>query len=372
MILIIAGSRGFPRDQVLAALEACPFPVTEVVSGAARGPDTYGAEWAHKHRVPVRYVHAAWQEHGRAAGPIRNAQMVDYAAAVEESALVAFWDGQSRGTADVMERARRAGLPILVVYPKDASGGQTTTSVPKLGGPGGGCDVNRATHLLGDNQPNGAEGPLQEDSMGRPENTMTTNDSICTPRSIWEPVVRALGPIEFDPASNPSSTVPAAAQVYLPSFSTDPEPQLGVWRSTPDFDYVYGDGLSFSWRGVGLTWLNGPYSQLPDREGRPSWWGKFIEEVDEGVHFFPVRTACEWWQTYVPQVTVLTFLRKRVVHDNNFTTKATKTRAVGELITDAAAFSQALAYVGPRAHLWIPEAEKLGWTLHLNGNRRFQ
>lgn len=208
--------------------------------------------------------------------------------------------------------------------------------------------------------------------MGRPENTMSENDSICTPEVIWKPIVETLGEIQFDPASNPASMVPAATRIWLPKFCMDPEPPPpGEYRTADGFDYTYGDGLKFDWGGVGLTFLNGPYSQLPDQKRRASWWGKFLTEVDEGIHFFPVRTACDWWQAYVPQLTTLTFLSKRVVHDNNYATKPTKRYKIGDLITDAAAFSQALGYVGPRPGVWLPTARKLGWTLELHGNPRF-
>lgn len=52
---------------------------------------------------------ADWNAHGKAAGPIRNQQM-----AQEADVLIAFWDGKSRGTKDMIEKATRAGLDMHV------------------------------------------------------------------------------------------------------------------------------------------------------------------------------------------------------------------------------------------------------------------
>ena len=53
---------------------------------------------------------ANWKTHGKAAGPIRNEQMANVA-----NALIAFWDGQSRGTANMISLAKSKGLKIAVV-----------------------------------------------------------------------------------------------------------------------------------------------------------------------------------------------------------------------------------------------------------------
>ena len=56
-------------------------------------------------------IHPAdWDKHGKAAGPIRNAEMAEVA-----DALIAFWDGQSRGTANMISLAKSKGLSVAVV-----------------------------------------------------------------------------------------------------------------------------------------------------------------------------------------------------------------------------------------------------------------
>jgi hypothetical protein len=112
---IIAGSRSLTDYELVeAAVEASGFTITEVISGAARGIDQLGERWAEAHGVPVRRFPANWEEHGRAAGPIRNREMIAVA-----DTLIAIWNG-SPGTEDVIRQARRAGLRIYVSRVGDA------------------------------------------------------------------------------------------------------------------------------------------------------------------------------------------------------------------------------------------------------------
>lgn len=111
MRTIIAGSRGIISPAALHfAVEECPWDITEVVSGGARGVDRMGEEWAESRGLPVKRFPAQWDKHGRAAGPIRNAEMARYA-----EALLALWDGQSRGTKNMIENAQKMGLKVHVV-----------------------------------------------------------------------------------------------------------------------------------------------------------------------------------------------------------------------------------------------------------------
>jgi hypothetical protein len=110
MLTIIAGSReGIHYDDVLKAMETCPWMPTEIVSGKARGVDTMGEQWAKENDVPIKEFPADWKNLGRKAGTLRNCQMGDYA-----DALVAVWDGSSRGTTHMIKYAREKGLKVHV------------------------------------------------------------------------------------------------------------------------------------------------------------------------------------------------------------------------------------------------------------------
>ena len=112
MKVIIAGSRTISdRESVEAAIKASGFEITEVVCGMARGVDTEGFNWAKDNNIPVKEFHADWEKYGRAAGPIRNKQMAEYA-----DALIAFWDGKSRGTKHMIDLAKRANLKVRISY----------------------------------------------------------------------------------------------------------------------------------------------------------------------------------------------------------------------------------------------------------------
>ena len=79
------------------------------VSGGARGADRRGEAYARARGRRCEVLAADWTT-GRGAGYERNRRM----AAVAD-ALVAFWDGQSRGTADMIRLMQTAGKPVRVV-----------------------------------------------------------------------------------------------------------------------------------------------------------------------------------------------------------------------------------------------------------------
>lgn len=110
MKVIVAGSRSIDNyDLIEECIQESGFIVNEVVSGGAKGVDRVGEAWAAAHRIAITRFPADWETHGKAAGPIRNGLMADYA-----DALIAIWDGESRGTKNMIKTAERAGLPIMV------------------------------------------------------------------------------------------------------------------------------------------------------------------------------------------------------------------------------------------------------------------
>lgn len=110
MRTIIAGSRDCTdMRELLAALTACGWRPSTVVSGAARGADRLGELWAAEVKVPCARFPAEWDRYGKAAGYRRNELMADNA-----EALIALWDGESRGTRHMIDIARRKGLLVYV------------------------------------------------------------------------------------------------------------------------------------------------------------------------------------------------------------------------------------------------------------------
>ena len=115
MKTIIAGSRTATLDDVIKALETCPWilDITEVVSGCARGADSYGELLAEEYNIPVKHFPAQWvsEETGlvdKTAGYKRNEIMANYA-----DALIAV-DCGTRGTADMIKRAKQKNLKVHI------------------------------------------------------------------------------------------------------------------------------------------------------------------------------------------------------------------------------------------------------------------
>lgn len=152
MRVLVCGGRDYEdRAKIYATLDYLalqagmivepPDPVVAIIHGCAAGADTLAEAWAlSRGSIEVVRFKADWSKHGRAAGPIRNQQMLDEG---KPDCVVAFPGG--RGTADMVRRAREAGLPVLRVALRGArhgAGGRTGRSLPGLGrGDGGVGDV---------------------------------------------------------------------------------------------------------------------------------------------------------------------------------------------------------------------------------------
>ena len=128
MKVIVAGSRDITsytivKQVIESALVAFKGRIGEVVSGGARGVDTLGERYAKEMRVPVKLFMADWNTNGKAAGYIRNGEMADYA-----DALIAVWDGVSKGTGHMIDQARQRHLRVFVAI--------VSITEPGIGDPG--------------------------------------------------------------------------------------------------------------------------------------------------------------------------------------------------------------------------------------------
>ena len=80
-----------------------------IVSGGCSGADLLGERYAKENGYSIDRYPAEWQKYGRKAGIMRNAVMADNA-----DALIAYWDGISRGTKNMIDEARKKGLAVRV------------------------------------------------------------------------------------------------------------------------------------------------------------------------------------------------------------------------------------------------------------------
>jgi YspA, cpYpsA-related SLOG family len=111
--VLVTGSRVWDdRDLIRATLDGLE-DVAAVIEGCASGADRMAEEWAADRGVVVYHHPARWSVYGRAAGPIRNLEMLDD----RPDLVVAFHSDlrHSRGTADMVSRARKRGVEVRVV-----------------------------------------------------------------------------------------------------------------------------------------------------------------------------------------------------------------------------------------------------------------
>lgn len=116
MKVIIAGSRDFQDYEFLRDSLAFFFDLKEVdpkdliiISGGARGADALGERFAKELNIPVEVFPADWDLHGKAAGPIRNQQMAEYA-----DYLIAFRKNESKGTTNMINCMKKLNKPSMV------------------------------------------------------------------------------------------------------------------------------------------------------------------------------------------------------------------------------------------------------------------
>jgi len=116
--LIVAGSRNFEDYQLLeSSLDEFielhslgdPDPGVIIISGLAKGADLLGVQYAKQRGYQVEEFPANWKL-GRSAGPKRNLEMAKSA-----NACIVFWDGVSKGTAHMIELAKKFQLKMLVI-----------------------------------------------------------------------------------------------------------------------------------------------------------------------------------------------------------------------------------------------------------------
>jgi hypothetical protein len=127
MRVIIGGSKSVSSPEAMdEAIARSGFAITSVITGNSRGADTLAAAWARTHGIPVEVVIPDWHSYGGRADHIRNAEIVARA-----HGCIVVWDGFSRGTAGLIDEAKRRALPLLIYEcnPQQATARSTTRVV---------------------------------------------------------------------------------------------------------------------------------------------------------------------------------------------------------------------------------------------------
>lgn len=118
--LLVVGSRGISNytfvasilDEILSKVRESY--TIEIVSGGARGVDSLAERYASENDYSMKVFPANWDKHGKSAGYIRNDEMFQYISKTNRCGVVAFWDGESKGTQHSIHLAEKYHVNMIL------------------------------------------------------------------------------------------------------------------------------------------------------------------------------------------------------------------------------------------------------------------
>lgn len=110
MKVLICGSRAFNDYELLKKVIRNPKKISTIITGCAKGADMLAIRYALEHNIPIEKYPAEWDVYGKSAGIRRNIIMVNKA-----DAILAFWDGKSKGTKFTIDYAIKSNKYIKVI-----------------------------------------------------------------------------------------------------------------------------------------------------------------------------------------------------------------------------------------------------------------
>jgi len=116
MKLAIVGGRDYNdydevKGYVFKYFRDLTYSPYEIVSGGANGVDALAKRLAEEYKLKYTEFPADWNKHGKAAGPIRNEQIMQYT-----DKVIAFWNGESKGTMSAINLARKHKKDTIIIY----------------------------------------------------------------------------------------------------------------------------------------------------------------------------------------------------------------------------------------------------------------
>ncbi len=110
MKVAVIGSRNLIVEDLGIYL---PQGVSEIVSGGAKGIDSCAREYAKLNNIKLTEFLPEYKKYGKSAPLKRNLQIIDYA-----DSVIAFWDGQSKGTKYVIDKCKKKNKKVTVFLKK--------------------------------------------------------------------------------------------------------------------------------------------------------------------------------------------------------------------------------------------------------------
>lgn len=110
MKVAVIGSRSFNDYNELRRILNGLGYITEIISGGADGADKLAEQYADEKGIPTKIFLPDWNKHGKIAGFLRNTDIIENA-----DIVVAFWDNQSKGTKDSIDKANKLNKKVIVI-----------------------------------------------------------------------------------------------------------------------------------------------------------------------------------------------------------------------------------------------------------------
>ena len=111
---LVSGKRDFTDfekfSECMNEAVSCVDDEITIVEGGARGTDALAKRYALERGFILKEFPADWDKYGKAAGSIRNSEMMEFVKGMEHRAAVFFWDGRSKGTGDCLKKVKKAGI----------------------------------------------------------------------------------------------------------------------------------------------------------------------------------------------------------------------------------------------------------------------
>lgn len=109
MKVAVIGGRDF-KDYELVKKTLSGITITLLVSGGAIGADSLGEKYANENGIETLIFLPDWKTFGKRAGFLRNSEIIN-----ECEIVVAFWDGESKGTKDSIEKAKKLNKKVVII-----------------------------------------------------------------------------------------------------------------------------------------------------------------------------------------------------------------------------------------------------------------